>query len=93
MGEGERVAFVQLEIIRGSLPSSAAIREYREGGSGSKSRAVISKMAGLLNDNSQASLPASFHCCRLKKKKKKTQKKPKTNTIKQAEKITKCDLF
>lgn len=48
-----------LEIIRGSLPSSAAIREYREGGSGSKSRAVISKMARLLNDNSQASLPVS----------------------------------
>lgn len=49
-----------LEIIRGSLPSSAAIWEYREGGSGSKSRAVISKMARLLNDNSQASLPVSL---------------------------------
>lgn len=49
-----------LEIIRGSLPSSAAIREYREGGSSSKSRAVFFKMARLLNDNSQASLPFSL---------------------------------
>lgn len=49
-----------LEIIKGSLPSSAAIREYREGGSRSKSRAVISKVAEPLNDNSQAPLPVSF---------------------------------
>lgn len=59
MGGGEGWPLCNLEIIRGSLPSSAAIREYREGGSGSKSRAVISKMARLLNDNSQASLPVS----------------------------------
>lgn len=62
VGEGEREEgwpLCNLEIIRGSLPSSAAIREYGEGGSGSKSRAVISKMAQPLNDNSQASLPAS----------------------------------
>lgn len=77
-----------LEIIRGSLPSSAAIREYREGDSGSKSRAVISKMARLLNDNSQASLPVSPSFTAADKKKKK-----KSNTIKQAQKITKCDLF
>lgn len=54
------MACVQLGIIKGSLPSSAAIREYRKGGSGSKSRAVISKMARPLNDNSQAPLPVSF---------------------------------
>lgn len=60
MGGGWGWPLCNLEIIRGSLPSSAAIREYREGSSGSKSRAVISKMARLLNDNSQASLPVSL---------------------------------
>lgn len=62
---GGEVCIRNLEIIKGRLPSRAVIREYRQWSRRSRTRAVISKMAWPLNDNSQAPLS-------LQMKKKKT---------------------
>lgn len=67
---GGGVAFVQLGNYKRKPSISYSHMGIQRGEAArSKQRAVISKMARLLNDNSQASVPVPlfFHCCRLQK--------------------------